>query len=108
MSRNFRRKVTYQKISFDLGTCQNAQDYLVLIDEIINSLFATALVNVQNGQYVEYEIDTGQTKQKVKYNTPKEVTEAIEYYRRLRKNYENDIKPRVVIGVSPNATRRRY
>lgn len=66
------------------------------IDAIISSLYSTALVSVGNGDIAEYEIDTGQTKQKVKYTSTSSVTNAIKNYELIRDMLRAKLSPRVV------------
>jgi hypothetical protein len=98
-------KIEYCTLDLNLSICSNARDVIAKIDAVISELLVTALPSVQNGQYAEYEIDTGQTKQKVKYNDPSEVVNTISLYRKLRKQYENDIIPRRVSLVDSKSIR---
>ena len=98
-------KQDYCTIDLNLSICSNARDKIAKIDELIDFLLASALPSVQQGNYAEYEIDTGQTKQKVKYTDPSEVVNTIGLYRKLRKQYENDIIPRKVGLVDSKSIR---
>jgi hypothetical protein len=67
------------------------------IDAIIDSLLTTsALIGSGNAHIVQYEINTGQTTQRVQYSTVKSVTEAVQGYEAMRIYYENKLTPRVV------------
>ena len=64
------------------------------LDLIIESLYNTALVSVDDGNISEYEIDTGQTKQKVKYTSTASVINSIEKYERMRQLLQNKLTSR--------------
>jgi len=93
-------KQNYYKVDFGLDVCSNALSMITSIDGIIAQLVTTAMLSVQKGNLYEYEIDTGQSKQRVRYQTPSEVAEAINFYRKLRKTYEKDATPKVTRFVS--------
>ena len=59
------------------------------IDLIIDELFTTAMRSVSSGEIAEYELDTGQTRVKKKYNSPSFVRAEIENYEALRQMYVN-------------------
>ena len=67
-----------------------------MIDAIIAELFTTALTSVQTGNVAEYEIDTGQSKQRVKYTSVGSVHRAIRGYSELRAYFANKLTPRNV------------
>lgn len=100
-------KIKTYKIDFALDICANATDKITKIDTLIDSLFTVATDVVLKGGIAEYEINTGQTIQKVKYRSVKEITDAIDGFRLLRKRYENDVVPRVVKFVDGKAFGRR-
>ena len=87
-------KILYYKLT----NCGRSRSQIIAkiaqIDAIIESLINTALVSVGNGNMIQYEIDTGQTKQKVQYTTPSQVTAAIENYEKIRQMYNNKLTPR--------------
>jgi hypothetical protein len=64
---------------------------IVQIDAIIGSLYNTALISVGNGSMIMYELDTGQTKQKVQYSTTESVTKAIMNYEKIRQMLQNKL-----------------
>ena len=45
---------------------------------------------------MEYELDTGQSKQRVIYTTPGQVTAALAEYEKMRTYYSNKLTPRIV------------
>jgi len=61
------------------------------IDNLINELFGTALKSVQSGNHAEYELDTGQTRTRVRYTSVSSITTAIEDYEKLRQLYVNKL-----------------
>jgi len=85
-------------IYFKLEKCNRSRDQIVTkiaqIDAIIESLLETAMVSVGNGNMIQYELDTGQTKQKVEYTEPKQVTDALKMYEKMRQYYANKLSPR--------------
>ena len=61
------------------------------IDALIDMLITTGMASVQNGNIVEYEVDTGQTEQRVEYSTVAQVVNGIRAYERLRVYYQNKL-----------------
>jgi hypothetical protein len=72
------------------------EERIIAIDEIIDALLTTALTTVNQGNIAEYELDTGQTRNRVKYNTSESVMSAINMYENLRQRYVNKLSPRIV------------
>ena len=58
------------------------------LTNIINELLTTALTSVQEGNIAEYELDTGQSKTRVKYTNTKTVLDSIAGYEKLLIYYE--------------------
>ena len=84
-------------IAGDTGrTAAKVKTIITQIDSIIDSLLTQALVDIGNGNVVEYEIDTGQSKQKVKLMDGNAVYNMINRYETLRQRYENMLTPRRV------------
>lgn len=54
------------------------------IDTITDELYNTALTMVTDGQIAEYDLDTGQSKQKVVYRSQSDVYNAIDFYDKFR------------------------
>lgn len=69
---------------------------IVLLDALIDSLYTTAITSVANANIIEYEINTGQTKQRVEYSTAAQVEKAIDGYEKLRDKLRVKLTPRVV------------
>jgi len=84
------------KIGTGRKTRQQICDRIAEIDAILDSLYSIALVSVGNGDVSEYEIDTGQTKQKVKYTSTASVRNSIDGYEDLRLKLQNQLAPRKV------------
>lgn len=61
------------------------------IDALIDELLNSAMKSVQTGNLAEYELDTGQTKTRIKYSTVSSVTQSIEDYERIRQMYVNKL-----------------
>lgn len=87
-------------IFIKIGTGQRTREQVIAriseVDNLIDSLFTTAMTSVQNGSIAEYEIDSGQSTSKVKYTTLSQVTDAISKYEKIRSLYENKLQSRVV------------
>ncbi len=80
----------------NLITSGKIEERIVKIDEIIDSLYNVALATVNQGNIAEYELDTGQTRNRVKYNTQASVMAAIKLYEDMRQRYVNRLQPRMV------------
>ena len=84
---------------FKLSTAQQTRAQICAkitqLDALISSLYTSAITSVNNGDYASYEIDTGQTKQKVQYKNLTEVTRAIDAYELLREKLQAKLAPRV-------------
>jgi len=65
------------------------------IDSLITMLMTTAIDSVTNAGILEYDVDTGQTTQRVKYTSPTQVTDAIVVYEKIRTMYQNKLTPRM-------------
>lgn len=61
------------------------------VDALINELMIAAMKSVQSGNHAEYELDTGQTRTKVRYTSVASVATAIEDYEKLRQLYVNKL-----------------
>ncbi len=79
------------KIPTDTRSRAQIMAFIAQIDAIINELMLTAMKSVQSGNHAEYELDTGQTRTKVKYTSVASVAQSIEDYERIRKMYENKL-----------------
>ena len=83
---------------FKLATGSRTKEQILLkiasIDALIDSLLETAMKSVATGNMIEYEIDTGQTKQRVQYSTTASVLDSIQGYEKIRQMYQNQLLPR--------------
>ena len=61
------------------------------IDTLINILLTTATKSVTQGNIAEYELDTGQTRTRVKYTNIATITKAVEEYEGLAQFYMNKL-----------------
>lgn len=65
------------------------------IDAMISSLLTVGLTAVTTGNIAEYEIDTGQTRQQVKYTSVDSITKAVADMQKLRNIFANMLSPKV-------------
>jgi hypothetical protein len=99
--------VLYFKIDPLTGrTPANIRAIISQIDALINSLLNTAITSVANGNIIQYQLDTGQTKTNVTYSTTESITLAINQYENLRTRYVNMLSPRSVQLVDRRNLRR--
>lgn len=84
------------KLDSGMETPTQIRTKITQLDVIIAALYGTALKSVATGNFVRYQIDTGQTKQDVEYSTMSQVTEAIQDYEKLRSMLVNKLQPRVI------------
>ena len=83
--------VLFYKIPTDTRSRTQLLAFIAQIDAIINELLLTAMKSVQSGNHAEYELDTGQTRTKVKYTSVASVAQSIEDYERIRQIYVNKL-----------------
>lgn len=83
------------KINTGARTREEILELIANIDSVITMLMTTALTSVGNGSVMEYDVDTGQTTQRVKYSTMSQVTDAIANYEKIRQRYQNKLTPRI-------------
>ena len=82
-------------------------EIIAQLDVLILSLLSTALKSVANGNIIEYEVDTGQTKNRMIYSKASDVTEAIKEYKKIRNEYQAMLSPRVVRMVPSTSMVKR-
>jgi tetrahydromethanopterin S-methyltransferase subunit B len=92
-------------LCFDDAT--TLQERIAKIDTLIDSLLDVALVCITQGNIAEYEIDTGQTRNRVKYNSQAQIMASIDAYDKIRQKYINKLTPRKVRLVDSQNFRRR-
>jgi len=83
------------KVNTGSRTRQQICDRIAEVDAIIDVLYTTAITSVTNGSVMEYDVDTGQNTQRVKYSTMAQVTNAIKDYEKIRQMYVNKLSPNV-------------
>lgn len=77
------------------------------IDTLISVLTTTALKSVSTGHFVEYDLDTGQSRTRIKYQSTSAVVQSLQDYENLRQFYVNKlIGTRVVRLVDSKNFRR--
>jgi hypothetical protein len=92
-------------LCFDDAT--TLQQRIAKIDTLIDSLLDVALTCITQGNIAEYEIDTGQTRNRVKYNSQAQIMASIDAYDKIRHKYINKLTPRKVRLVDSQNFRRR-
>lgn len=95
----YNNEIQYFKIETGGRTREEILARIAQLDLIIKALQDNALTAVSDGSVVEYEIDTGQSKQKVKYTDVNGVINAIAKYEALRTYYRNKITPRKLRAI---------
>lgn len=83
------------KLDSAMQTPTQIRTKIAQLDVIIASLYDIALKSVSTGNFVRYQIDTGQTKQDVEYSSTESVIKAIEGYEKLRQMLVNKLQPRM-------------
>lgn len=63
------------------------------IDALIASLANTAMTSIANGNMIEYELDTGQTRTRVIYSKVEAISTTWKHYEDLRQRYVNMLTP---------------
>lgn len=86
------KNVLYYNTKIDFRSVSQLRQLIVQLDAVINELHSSALAAVGSGNISEYELDTGQTKTRIRYTSVKSVTESIEAFERLRQMYVNKIE----------------
>lgn len=101
--------IIYLKLDLCGGrTRAEIQANITKINALIALLLDTAIKSVANGNVVEMQLDTGQTKTNVTYSDVSAITRAIKNYEEIRQLYVNMLNPRMVRLVnSKTFTRRR-
>lgn len=84
------------KINTGSRTRQELLDRIAEVDAVIDALYTTAITSVTNGHIMEYDVDTGQNRQRVKYSSVSQVTTAIKDYEKIRQMYVNRLTPNIV------------
>ena len=74
-------------LCFDPTTTLEAR--IQKIDTLIDSLLDVALTCITQGNIAEYEIDTGQTRNRVKYNSQAQIMASIDMCNKISQQYMN-------------------
>lgn len=90
------RLITISKPTKGLQTQAQICAKIDALEAVLSSLYETALVSVNNGHTILYDVDTGQGKQRVEYTTPNQVIIAIDGYEKLIQKLRNKLIPRSV------------
>lgn len=86
--------VVFDSCQIFIESKKNARAKIVAIDAVIDALITTVLKAAATGNVTEYDLDTGQTKIKTMYRSPKEVSDAITALQTVREYYVNQINGR--------------
>jgi mRNA-degrading endonuclease HigB of HigAB toxin-antitoxin module len=86
--------IIFDSADIYIASKKNAYEKLEAIDQVIDALITTALKAAASGNVTEYDLDTGQTKIKTMYRSPKEVSDAITAFQGIREHYVNQINGR--------------
>lgn len=99
----------YKLCDSDSGAMTRAQvlEIIAQLDAIMLSLLQTAMKSVLRGNMIEYEVDTGQTKNRIIYSKASEVTEAYNEYKKIRDSYRSMLTPRKVRMVPSTSMVKR-
>lgn len=106
---SYSENIHYFKINTGAQSREQVLALIAQIDAIVDALLNQALTSVTGGNIVEYEIDTGQSKNRVRYSDTGQIINAVNEYKTLRVYYENKITPRQVRAIpSKNMNTRRW
>lgn len=97
--------VVYTSISAIIESCKTTQDRIAMIDQMLNGMEAAILKATTTGQFSQYRLDTGQTKNEVWYRSMTELQNAyqalLQTQEMLRQRLNNNRVGRV-IRLVPN------
>lgn len=97
------------KISTGGQTPEKIKERLSVYDQIID-LYEAALITAGNEgttTIIEYELHTGQTKQRVKYGTPEEIMRSLKMLQHLRDSLSAKLSPRTMRLIPDNSFKNR-
>lgn len=95
----YSNEIQYFKINTGAQSRAEILALIAQIDAIVDALLTQALTSVNGGNIVEYEIDTGQSKQKVKYSDSNQIMNTVNKYKTLRTYYQNKLTPRQLRAI---------
>lgn len=79
----------FSSVDTYIGSKTSLEAKIRAIDNVIDALLLTALRSAGTADRMEYNIDDGQSKLKLVYRSPKEVTEAINALETVKQVYVN-------------------
>jgi len=83
--------VVYDSADIYISSQTSLKAKIIAIDAIIDALLVTCLKAASTGNVTEYNLDTGQTKIKTMYRSPKEVSDAITAFQGVKNYYVNQL-----------------
>lgn len=86
------KNVLYYNTKLDLRTPNDLRQIIAQFDSIINELLTVAPTLIANVGIAEYDLDTGQTKTRVRYNSMQQLTSSIKSFEDLREFYQNKLE----------------
>lgn len=86
------KNVLYYNTKLDLRTPNDLRQIIAQIESIQNELRTMAPSLIANVGIAEYDLDTGQTKTRVRYNSITQLTNSIKAFEELRKFYLNELE----------------
>lgn len=102
-SNSYESDIVKVKLNSGMQTKEQLLTKIAQLDNIIACLYQSAEQLALTADVIEYEIDTGQSKMKTKFNSPDQVTASIERYEKLRQMLQNRlISPRTQLMDSKN------
>lgn len=102
--------VIYDSADIYIASQTSLRAKIAAIDAVIIALINTCLKAAATGNVTEYNLDTGQTKIKTMYRSPKEVSEAITAFETVKNYYVNQLNGgrRLKLVDSKNLIGRYY
>lgn len=86
------KNVLYYNTKLDLRTPNDLRQIIAQFDSIINELLTVAPTLIANVGIAEYDLDTGQTKTRVRYNSMQQLTSSVKAFEDLREFYLNKLE----------------
>jgi hypothetical protein len=83
--------VIYDSADIYVSSQTTLRAKIAALDAIIDALITTCLKSAATGNVTEYNLDTGQTKIKTMYRSPKEVSDAITAFETVKNYYVNQL-----------------
>lgn len=88
--------IVYTRADIYITSCKTLKAQLAAIDNIINTLLATAAVAAVDENLTEYILDDGQTKIQCNYRGVDGIIKAIKGLESLKALYQNQLNGRVI------------